>query len=92
MVSAALIIITIYTITVVSHVSVSASGDVGVGGGVEKVVGFGHSSRRRENGDSQTEAVPSRGCEPHRFLLSLASLLIITFQERSWAEYVLLAR
>ena len=37
MVSAAPIFITIYTITVVPRVGVSASGDVGVGGGVEKV-------------------------------------------------------
>ena len=40
MVSAALIFITIYTITVVPHVSVSASGGVGVGvGGSIKKVG-----------------------------------------------------
>ena len=37
MVSAALIFITIYTITVVPHVSVSASGGVGVGGSIKKV-------------------------------------------------------
>ena len=57
----------------------------------KRLVSFGHSSRPRENGDSQTEADKSRGCEPHRFLLSLASSLIIIFQKRSWAKYVLLA-
>ena len=64
MVSAALIFITIYTITVVPRVGVSASGDVGVGGGVEKVGRLRAQFKATGNGDSQTK--PYRAVDASR--------------------------